>query len=435
MKIFVPGAYTWGNKGDAALVNGFLEWLRADFSASEVELTSFTPALDQQHYGVRVHHMVVRPMALWRRGADIALSRSARLRFLLSRYRLLAARVSYLWIPIWVSMYRKAPSIARLLGFRSLWSLTRSIDSADLVFTVPGGYLLAPREVDDWWLYHVPNIFLAKALGRPVILGPSSIGPFAPGHKKAAARLLANVDLIILREELSRPFVAELGVREHSILVSPDIAFRHAPDALGAAGTRLRREISDARRTREGVVGVSVRQHSFPGSMQPKADFARYLGAVEEALAQLYLDGALVVVFSQTEEDWAVSQLLSSMLSKRSVPHILADPSLTPSDLQRLYGELDLLVGTRMHANILALTMGTPVVAIAYEPKTMGILRSIGLEDWGVWIDEVDSETMVERSMAAWSDRLDRRTAVRAAQAGLDDKFSQVAGEVSSRLG
>lgn len=435
MNIFVPGAYTWGNKGDAALVVGFLDWLRTDYAADHIEITSFTPELDGDRYGVPAHHMVVRPMAIWRRAADFVASRIPGLRHLLSRYRLACARISYVWLPVWVVMYRRAPRVASILGARSLWRLTRSIDRADFVFTVPGGYLLAPREVDDWWLYHVPNIYLAKALGKSVVLGPSSIGPFATGHKRAAAKLLSYVDLIVLREELSRSFLSELGVNEDIVTISPDIAFRHRPGPMSNLGEAVLEQIAQLRRDEHGgVVGVSVRHHTFPGSLSPEADFARYIDAVESTLVALSGDGAQVVIFSQTEEDWVVSNLLSDALSSRGIRHLLADRDLTPSDLQRLYGEIDLLIGTRMHANILALTMGTPVVAIAYEPKTMGILQSIGLSEWGVWIDEVRSDSLLEISRAAWKERGPLRFRVQAAQGELQGRFAEIADQVRTRL-
>lgn len=432
--IFAPGAYTWGNKGDAALVTAFLRWLKEDFKAEEVELTSFTPAGDASRYGVVVHHMVVRPMNFGRRATEFLFSTSATLRAGLTRYRLLQAKLSYSWLPAWVRLYRAAPRIARFVGRRSLYTLTKRIDESRFVFTVPGGYLLAPRNVDDWWLYHVPNIRLGKLLGKKVILGPSSIGPFADSHKAAAARLLADVDGIIIREERSRQYLREAKVPESLVLRSPDIAFLHDPVEPSALGEEVLRTLRRLKSRHTGLVGVSVRHHTFPAHDHPDEMFRTYMDAISESLAMLSLNGAGIVLVSQTEEDVSTTQDLASLLRRRDVPFVQADPGLTPSDLQRLYGELDLLIGTRMHANILALTMGTPVVGIAYEPKTIGILESIGLEQWGLWIDAVGDghlEALVDK---AWASRAETRASVKHGTASIRDQFKDVAQLVIDRF-
>ena len=60
----------------------------------------------------------------------------------------------------------------------------------------------------------------------------------------------------------------------------------------------------------------------------------------------------------------------------------IVEEDLTPGELKWLYGHMDAFVGVRMHANIFALASNVPIVAIAYEPKTAGIMRTIGLSDY-----------------------------------------------------
>ncbi|MDJ0791488.1 MAG: glycosyltransferase [Acidimicrobiia bacterium] len=54
----------------------------------------------------------------------------------------------------------------------------------------------------------------------------------------------------------------------------------------------------------------------------------------------------------------------------------------------RRIGSADLVIGERMHANILAAATRTPFVAIAYRPKTLDFARSIDAERWTVRTDE-----------------------------------------------
>ena len=50
-------------------------------------------------------------------------------------------------------------------------------------------------------------------------------------------------------------------------------------------------------------------------------------------------------------------------------------------ELRRKLGEYDLVVATRMHAAVLALSAGTPVFPIAYEFKTTELFARLGFAD------------------------------------------------------
>jgi colanic acid/amylovoran biosynthesis protein len=61
---------------------------------------------------------------------------------------------------------------------------------------------------------------------------------------------------------------------------------------------------------------------------------------------------------------------------------------------KEVYGGLTLLVGMRMHSNIIAATQGVPFVAVAYEYKTQGIASDLGLEDYSLVCEKVTGDTL-----------------------------------------
>jgi colanic acid/amylovoran biosynthesis protein len=86
------------------------------------------------------------------------------------------------------------------------------------------------------------------------------------------------------------------------------------------------------------------------------------------------------------------------------------DAALAPVELQAAYSRLDLLVATRMHSAIFALSAGVPALAIGYLHKSAGIMEMLGLERYVLDIDTIDAERL-----CAVADRLwDERAAVRA---------------------
>ncbi|MGY4643706.1 polysaccharide pyruvyl transferase family protein [Cellulomonas sp. URHB0016] len=406
LRVFAPGAYTWGNKGDALLVQAHIEWLRSTMGASTVALTSYTPLVDAEQLDVPVLPMLLDPTSTLARGSARVAGRSPVLRRGLTAYRLASTRVVEVAVRWWARLYLRRPALACRLVPAKVRSLAEAVTSADLTVTVPGGYLMAPREADDTWLFHLPTLVLADALGSPVVLGPCSVGPFAGRHLGAARRFLRLPRLVLVREARSAATLRELGVEPARIRAMPDLGFASAPGPLSELGAAELGRVEALGRDGTGLVGVSVRQHTFPGSAAPARDMETYLAAVLGAVADLHAhEGAAVVVVPQTTMDGPVSLRLARDLARAGVPHLVVDPGVSPADLSRIYARLDLLVGTRMHANILAICAGTPVVAIAYQPKTAGILEELGLADWWLPIEELADGRLLRQVRTAWAER------------------------------
>jgi polysaccharide pyruvyl transferase WcaK-like protein len=70
-----------------------------------------------------------------------------------------------------------------------------------------------------------------------------------------------------------------------------------------------------------------------------------------------------------------------------------ADPGVEET-MARLV-EADLVIGMRLHASIIATTMGIPAVALAYMPKVRDYMESIGQDDACVDIEALTKEGLV----------------------------------------
>ena len=99
-------------------------------------------------------------------------------------------------------------------------------------------------------------------------------------------------------------------------------------------------------------------------------------------------------VLADELNDVSVAREVLSRVS--NLEHVyLLDQDLDPRDLKGLYGGFDLFIGVRMHANIFALSAGVPTVAIAYEPKTEGIMNQLGLGEYAIGIRRLDSPGLI----------------------------------------
>ncbi|HDH44651.1 MAG TPA: hypothetical protein ENG66_04595 [Thermococcus sp.] len=96
-----------------------------------------------------------------------------------------------------------------------------------------------------------------------------------------------------------------------------------------------------------------------------------------------------------TEEDSVAVRSLYEAIKLKENVEVIDTHGLTPYDLISLYASARLLIGTRFHSVIFALLSGTPVVAISYfGPKTFGIMKSLGLEQFVLDIGKANAEEL-----------------------------------------
>ena len=429
--IFAPGMFSWTNKGDAALVLSFLSWIEGEFQTGEIILTSFTPTRDSEYFNRQVIEMVTRPNRRIHRLGDRFLRRLPSARLALTYLRFARLSCVLFLIPLWAKLYRRNANIASLLAPAHVSIAADAIAQSSLVVTVPGGYLNALRATNDWWLFHVPTLALAKALGKTIVLSPCSIGPFDRRHESRAKRTLKLADVVMVREKWSYEECIRLQCPPSKVFETADMAFWFASEGRSQDRTTEVEELL-AGRSRKALVGVSVREHNFPGSANPRAEQRKYLDCVALALGELQRKfDAQILIIPQTMEDISTGEDLANRLKARGLDFENIQSDLSPIQLQDLYGSIQLLVGTRMHANILAMCAGTPVAAIAYEPKTLGILRSMGLSDWGLAITDLGEDRLTQLVERQWlaAPELAKVATSRAAEQSdrIDDAWAAVA--------
>ena len=406
VRVFAPCAYSWSNKGDATLVLALVQSLEREFGSVEVTCTSWTPKLDKQYYKFPVLRMPLRPNSFTSRVIHHPL-RWMRLSQL-SPYLVVLQLATFLFLMrLWMQLYRHAPSHAFVVLPPSLRKVVQTIMRSDVAVAVPGGYLMAQYFTKDYWMYHAATLGLTKILGRPLVLYPCSIGPFPGIHRVVARWVLSRCDLIILREMYSLEHLRKLGIGTDNVRILPDAAFSFEDDGQGER--EIRSVITRLNILPRPWIGVSVREHHFSNSADPRADFEKYMDAVAQT-ADFSIErfGVGAVFVPQTGEDlWVAKEVFRRM--KHPEHALVLGDDLSPQALKALYAELEVMIGTRMHANILSIISGTPVVAVAYEHKTAGIMNMLGLASFVVPIDQA-SERLQAVTQRLWMQRNQVRT-------------------------
>ena len=371
------------NGGDAAILRGLERALR-EASDRELRFVIFDSAPEVT--AARFPDLAVRPALasqVWP-PADGVLARLARRALYRRRVQKLVAAAS------------RGRRIARLaLGAELPEDPLAVLARADAIVGTGGTYL-----TDTYWLGpRLAALDAVRALGRPFGLYTQSVGPLRRADtRRRLAEVFAEARLTLLRDERSAVEVralapsAELGVHA-------DAAFGLAePAVLAAAATR---EVPPAPH-----VVVSVREWPYFEGETADAGMARYREAVMAAVTHVVRTWGGRVTFLSTcqgtpgyrYDDAAVARQIVVALPAEVREHVEVDArALSPAALIETYKAADLVIATRMHAAILALCGGTPVLPIAYERKTVDLFAGLGRPGWVEDIDAATGASLVSR--------------------------------------
>jgi colanic acid/amylovoran biosynthesis protein len=262
----------------------------------------------------------------------------------------------------------------------------RAIQEADLVLSSGGTYL-----VDHYNFSHrVREIQFADAMGKPIYLWTQSAGPFKAS--KAAAliqQLTPSVEGVFFRDQRSLAAWASASDLPAIHSVAPDCVF-------GIYSAQSSAVVTDGRVP--PIALLSVREWS-QGAEGGALDFAGYRSAMRAVARNLLERGWQCVAVStcQGVDGYSVDDARTAKSIFDGLDVTIDGEFHTPDQLIQLIQSAGLVVSTRMHLAILSLISRTPVIAIAYEPKSLELFRSLG---------HGSSVIEIERTSVAWADQL-----------------------------
>jgi len=387
--ILIINVHSWRNLGDAALYEAALSQIAASFSDSSITLAINDP----ESYA----------------GADQRVI--SFFHWINHKTEHKSPALAWLIMTTWFAAW-----LYRLSHIKLLWVVPKPIRetfsaylSADVIVNAPGGYFYSYGNGRDF-LAIAYTMVLAELCGKPLYIFPQSIGPFKRQSEKWLTRFIFNhARIAMLRELTSLNYLVEIGVSASVCRFVPDTAFAFVGDPPAAAEEWLR-SIGIDPFVERPLLGISVMNRSIQDPTF-KNQFAYVEALCLVAVKFIEEHGGRVLVFSQTwgpsvyEDDRPITKQLVEHLCELGVPASAVMTPLPPRLLKALYGELDLLIGTRMHSNIFALSQNVPTIAVGYMHKTLGIASSLGLEEWVIDIRQVDTEVLTDKLNRIWSNR------------------------------
>lgn len=376
MKIVISHVYSSHNNGDAAILSAQLDQLRQTFPQAKFQILS----VDNIEAGYKFDGVAVRNAPMF--GAVSPANSRPK--------KLMLAITMMVTTAVWAKAFR---SLHIQLPLPGSWRVPmRIMSESDLQICVGGGYLRAKNDLISTimllLLFH--QIWLARTLGKPVVLYAQSFGPYPKGMQyKLAAAGLRYATLILVREAKSRDLLAHMGIADDRVIQVPDSAFLFSPDLCFDPWPLI-----GERQLDEQIIGITARAW-LPGAGQHAYELA--MAEFIERLSRQ--PGTKVVVIpqvtatEQNDDDREVGRRLQELVGSGNNV-VFLDQRFTHYEIKSIFACLDYLVGTRFHSVIFALTAGVPALAIEYEHKTSGIMRDLELEDWVLPIEDVTTDRL-----------------------------------------
>ena len=276
------------------------------------------------------------------------------------------------------------------------WGATRNmllteILRADRVISCGGGYLNLQSKMGVLgFLNKFLMIVFSRKFNDKTSLAAQSIGPFKSKIiEKIVVSNLTAINRIVIRD------LHNFKELKHY----SGLHIKHFPDAVFSLYRFVEpKDVNHTSNKGHLRIGITVRNWWFPGF--PKDSLNKYLFEVSEYIRRILTTKLMVEIYliSQVElfndNDLEVCKLIQQEIKCDTQLRIVSLRDKNLQEVLEFYRTLDLLVGTRMHSIIFSLLVHTPVIGIAYEPKTVGLMELFGFQKFLLPIESVSADNL-----------------------------------------
>jgi colanic acid/amylovoran biosynthesis protein len=195
----------------------------------------------------------------------------------------------------------------------------------------------------------------------------------------------------VARDALALDEAREVMARDHDVRLTPDVAFA---GWTAVAAPRL----AQGDRPRVGIVTMDW---TWARRVDPALALDAYVEKLAAVARALVARGFEVRFYGHSllpemgQDDLVVAHRVVAAVDD---PHAFVDPLGVSGDvdhLHSLFASLAVVIGTRLHSCIIAMSAGTPAIGLAYQPKTLGTYRLLGLEELCLDVEAFDPDAVI----------------------------------------
>lgn len=279
----------------------------------------------------------------------------------------------------------------RAVNRKNFFEIYLAIKHCDM-FISGGGGLLQDVTSEKSIRYYLGLIAIAKYLNKKVIIYGQGIGPInKTSNKKLTGSILNRVDAVTVRDEKSLKDLKSLGIKKPPIYLTADPVVTLKPSGDGK-GIEILEGLG--MNTKRPIAGFSVR------AWKNADKFNHIIAKTADSIIEELGFQVLFIPFHYGEDNNCIMKIRSIMKNSAYV----IDQRYCVGELLDLVGEIDLMVGVRLHSLIFSAIQGIPLVGISYDPKIDGFLSRLDMDAVGR-IDEVELSDLLLEIQKVWASR------------------------------
>lgn len=287
--------------------------------------------------------------------------------------------------------YTKKRHSVNAVNWLNVSDILKVLKSADLLIS-GGGSLLQNVTSGRSLYYYMGILFLAKLVKTPIMLYAQGIGPIYGSFARRLMTWFGNhCSLITVRDKDSLIELDMLNITKPPIKATADpvLAINSVDKTIGRSILK-RAHVSITK----PIIGISVRE------WRDWQHYKEVLASVADKTIEKY-NAQIIFMPMQYPEDVKAAKKIVAKMKK---PAFILKEDFTTSELMSLVGNMDLMIGIRLHALIFAGVMGTPMIGISYDPKISRFLKSID-EDIVGDLQTITVEALMKEIDAKWNNK------------------------------
>ncbi len=274
------------------------------------------------------------------------------------------------------------PSVNR----RDFKQIDAAIAACDaLVF--PGGSIFQDVTSVKSVAYYQKLVKMAKSANKKVVLIGQGVGPLTSFiGKRLASSAFGMADAIAVRDPGSLETLKSIGITKN-VRVTADLAFLLPPP------------VENPDHTEFGVGGMKSVGIAPRAVANKKIDVAALFG---EFCRLLYKSGSMPVLIEMDKNEDGALILEISKRQGGKIPDLKRIQ--TPMQLQQRLNRMDAIVAMRLHAGILAATVGIPPIMVSYDPKVAAFSKMLDVGP-ALPMEGLTAARMLDTFLASQKDR------------------------------
>ena len=302
---------------------------------------------------------------------------------------------------LWVLVNKFGINMKILLNSKILKLYCKS----DLIIDLSGDTL---SDKNCFSVFSLLNIIIGILLKKKIVIFSQSIGPFRKLTLPMARFCLNKVDLIIIRENVTKKYLEYANIDKPVVHLGADIAFLlETTDSKEVQNIFLKEKINTNNK-KHPLIGIGPSSLIYTALKSNKEDYITLMAQIADFLveklnAQVILISHIIIPSEKgcLDDRFVAKKIHRLVRNKNRIKIVKNDYS--PEELKSIISRCELFIGARMHSNIASLSTHVPTIALAWSHKYLGIMRTLEQEKYVVNINKVTFDELVAKINDAWN--------------------------------